>query len=1199
MSSQKAGEAKITYAYHALGGMKSVSGPVAIERTHDARGHLLAETRGVVTTAYGIDAFGQVRDQRGPHALEHWTFDYDDDGQLTSRVLAEAGTTPGATWSYAYDATSVEETGPEATITRTVNARGRVKSESISGSSGDARVTEHTWDGPWVAKTITTQGDSTLTVEAAQDDRGREWSRSERWSGGGEWYAYASTSPWSGRTAAVEDVWTSGNRSASRSGELETDSLGNVVRASFGADDTWTYDAEGVLVAEARAGEAPVEYRYAGSRLEQRIQGDETTVYGHDAYGRITSTMDPANVTHEFRYGPTGLLEFERHGAEFVELTYDGGGFLASRTRNGRVTYRYTHGPRGELQQVAAPFGSYELSNDAGARLTGLTMPGGPMPSLGFGYDHLGRETSRRRGSAAWTTRWSGATATTAGPNGDVATSVVDPRGRTMKSTYAAGATSVSGRAVRFDYDGLDRPLGGDDEHGSTTYAYDSAGRLNAITRSGATVAYGLDGFGRVESVSSPGGVVTYGYDGYGRVSRIGSEGRETTVLWEPGGERLASLSDETLVEQRCYDANGRLTRLVHGGPGTGCASLGPDVVAYGYAYDGDGNVQRETYEARGETQFREYAYEHGERLQRVDDVTGGRTTSWTLANDGSRLLEEEGALGASPTTRLRYGYDPQGGLASITDEAIGAAVATYETDLAGRVQRELRHGEGVTRRYGWSADDRLVSLIATETATGAAGSSAVIAYDYAGRRVAQTGGSGTASWMWDDAGLVEESLPGFGSAVYERVGGTVAAVGGARVLHDRLESIVGFAGGPAFRHDAWRRYLGASPEPALPGVGYAGQRWDADLGLSYAQQRWYQPGVGRFLSEDPIGATEERLREPGRLQTFAYAAANPLRWTDPLGLDVGQPESTSARAQEDMAYQAILNERNRDEGNWLQGCAAGEVDDWRNLDGAALNSSSHSPQWLAGYMRCNARPVSDAVYNSDAAKTTREFWTATPARAQVMSCVLGGGNGVLPVGGVNGLPASMQSTAAMCEFGVGAATAVVTAGELGVSGYRALKNLRPPSGPAPAFAAVRTDGRAAVVADEVSAAERIPTSFEARAHDTGSKPPAATKAGRGSEDASASNSGRAPWGITKEGTTRVVEHPRFGKFYKAKSDGLWWSKDRAGHGSQGRPQWKVFEETADGLKWKADANEFGDFIEDKHKGSVGLHIPWSDVGGR
>jgi RHS repeat-associated protein len=251
---------------------------------------------------------------------------------------------------------------------------------------------------------------------------------------------------------------------------------------------------------------------------------------------------------------------------------------------------------------------------------------------------------------------------------------------------------------------------------------------------------------------------------------------------------------------------------------------------------------------------------------------------------------------------------------------------------------------------------------------------------------------------------------------------------------------------------------------------------------LSYAQQRWYDPRTGRFLSEDPVGATDERLAQPGRMHAFAYGAGNPLLWTDPLGLDVGQPESTSARAQEDMRYQAGRNDNNKDQGNWAQGCAAGLADNWKNLDGGAMEAGNHSPEYLAGYVRCQGANL-DSYRNSAIAKNTREFWTATPERAGAMGCVLGGGSALSPVGGdVNNLPSNMQSSAAACQFGVGAATAVMTAGELGVSGYRALKNFRPPTGPAPAFAGISNEARSVAAAEEASAAERMPTGFEARA---------------------------------------------------------------------------------------------------------------------
>jgi RHS repeat-associated protein len=59
----------------------------------------------------------------------------------------------------------------------------------------------------------------------------------------------------------------------------------------------------------------------------------------------------------------------------------------------------------------------------------------------------------------------------------------------------------------------------------------------------------------------------------------------------------------------------------------------------------------------------------------------------------------------------------------------------------------------------------------------------------------------------------------------------------------------------------------------------YAGHVSDAATGMSYMQQRYYDPEIGRFLSVDPVSALV-----PGNFNRYSYAANNPYRFVDPDG---------------------------------------------------------------------------------------------------------------------------------------------------------------------------------------------------------------------------------------------------------------------------------------------------------------------------
>jgi len=85
-------------------------------------------------------------------------------------------------------------------------------------------------------------------------------------------------------------------------------------------------------------------------------------------------------------------------------------------------------------------------------------------------------------------------------------------------------------------------------------------------------------------------------------------------------------------------------------------------------------------------------------------------------------------------------------------------------------------------------------------------------------------------------------------------------------------------------------------------------------------------------------------------------------------------------------------------------------------------------------------------------------------------------------------------------------------------------------------------------------------------------------------------------WQLTAENSGKVLRHvSRKWKFTQHLSDGSFWSKDIAGHGES---VWKVFKKEGDGLHWRADADEFGTFMGDKHKGPTGMFIPNKDLFG-
>ena len=98
--------------------------------------------------------------------------------------------------------------------------------------------------------------------------------------------------------------------------------------------------------------------------------------------------------------------------------------------------------------------------------------------------------------------------------------------------------------------------------------------------------------------------------------------------------------------------------------------------------------------------------------------------------------------------------------------------------------------------------------------------------------------------------------------------------------MQDHFDSTVGLtdSGGDVTDSNSYDSF-GNATNGLSTRYQFTGREFDSFRGLQYSRARFYDPQIGRFISEDPIGFCG------GDVNLYGYARNNPLMFKDPMGL--------------------------------------------------------------------------------------------------------------------------------------------------------------------------------------------------------------------------------------------------------------------------------------------------------------------------
>jgi RHS repeat-associated protein len=605
----------------------------------------------------------------------------------------------------------------------------------------------------------------------------------------------------------------------------------------------------------------------------------QQTLLSYDRTDNLTAVKDPRGGLFAFAYdGLQRLAATTDQTNAGITLTRDASdGITAYRDPRG-LTTTYVRNGFGEVIEESGPdLGTTVIVRDERGLPTHITDPRGIVTNLT--YDAAGRLVSETYPADPAQNVTYVYDDTTNGNKGvGRLTGIIDGSGRMARRYDALGRTVAEAREIA-------------GKTYSTSYAYNAAGRLTAITYpSGRVVSYARNGLGRVTTIttkpSATAPVVTVA----------------SGFAWSPMSTSLNGFTHGNgLAATRAYDGDGRLTalRLANGttrlmdlayayGDGMNLTAVNDKITAanaVSLAYD----AAQRLATANGPWGSLAYAYTPvGDRLAETLTLPGGSplVTQMTYAATSNRLSQ---ASVAGITTRS-FSYDAAG---NTVTEVRGPETLSFAYNVRNRPVTVTRSGTSATQTssYAFNVLEQMVQR-STNAPGGPAGTVHYI-YGLDGELLAEadgTTGAITRDYIWLPVGDVSPAADNDNEEGAQTPPLPLGLVTGVNTPAPSLLMVhADHLGRPVRLTDATRATVWqASYDPfgqpwqitgaVEQNLRFPGQYFLLESGLSYNWHRVYDASTGRYTQPDP-------LRFVDGPSVYGYVGQSPMMRVDATGL--------------------------------------------------------------------------------------------------------------------------------------------------------------------------------------------------------------------------------------------------------------------------------------------------------------------------